>query len=471
MKTKKIFYLLPLIVLSGCATNMIPNDYKVDTPIKFNEKFNFQSSEISQKEKIKKMESWWEQFNNPFLLELIKNAQNNNPSIASSIVNLKNYEKLLVSNNARNTPTISSSLSSLHSGTNVSSNTVSQLGFQTSWELDLLGFNALNIKANELQLDGAKAQWHEARTLVAAEVARSYFNYHFCATNVKILERDYDSIIKQNYITDLNVKAGFESKSSLFLSNAGLAQAKNNLTSGQAQCNIEIKSLVALTDISEDDLITGLNKDKSNIQEISEGNNLGFFLPISIPGELITQRPDVFSSQQNLQAAVLKLATARGESFPKISISGNISTNISSSNLGTSWNIGPLSITLPIFDGGIIKANEAIYNAQYEQAKIEFSSKIRIAIKEVEIALINLNSTEEKNKLNKTSVDGYQKFYKSILAKYEAGLSSLFELEDSRRTYLNSLSFQLSSQKERFNAWIDLYKALGGGFINNGEIK
>lgn len=460
------------VALSGCATQLVPPAYVIKPQERFNETLPV-VSDVSQAERLKKMQQWWGQFNDPVLLELINNAQNNNPSISAAVVNLKTYETLLVGTQAKNIPSVGFnggiSRGALQQSIvpTMAPLTTAQLGLQTSWELDLLGTNQLAIQSGQHLIKGAKATWHEARILVAAEVARSYFNYYFCKASYEITRQDYESRLKQNDTISLNVKAGFETPSALFTSSASLAQSRNNLTAVEAQCKVALKGLVALTAIEETVLSTKLKMEFPSLRQVIEKNSL--YLPISVPGELITQRPDIFNSKQQLEAAALNVGTARAENYPKIAIAGNISKTFVSNTSLSGWSIGPLSISLPIFDGGRIKANENLSLEKYEHAKVDFSAKLRVAIKEVETALVNLAATEEKTKLNQTAVDGYQKSYKATNAKYQAGLTTLFELEDNRRLHLHSLNSQLGNQQERLNAWIDLYKALGGGFQHNQD--
>ena len=137
---------------------------------------------------------------------------------------------------------------------------------------------------------------------------------------------------------------------------------------------------------------------------------------------------------------------------------GAISTN------GNSWSVGPLSITLPIFDGGRVSAGQEFSNEQLEHAKKVFADTLRQSIKEVEVSLLNLSKVDEKSKLVTLSESNYEKLYNSSLKKYEVGLANLYELEDAKISYLNAKNDNVRYKKETLNYWIDLYKAVGGGF-------
>lgn len=449
---------LILVSLSGCSMNsqIIPKNESLSVPPNYSLK-----NIISEQDKKIKDNNWWSQFENDNLLKIIEEAQKNSSTISSALVNIKNYENILLSSKAKIHPNLnfdSSSSMNYSSYSNLSSNM--SIGLTTSWELDLFGRNGLNVDLNNKQIESAKALWHEAQTTVASEAARSYFGYQFCQKSLAILQEDYEARRKQNEITHLRVQAGFEAQTSFYQNEAGLSQSQSNILAQEAQCEIEIKSMVALTGINEKDLRVILSREMKKID--------GLYIPISIPGQLLSQRPDVLNAINNLKISALEIAKAQLDYYPSVSISGNISASLTNSlgysNTDKYWSIGPISIYLPIFDMGLRKANDELLIKKYEQSKIELATTVRNAIKEVEVAMINLSSRNERSILIDRSVENYKKAYEATTDTYRVGLSSLFDLEDTRRNYLNELNGQLDNELEKLNAWINLYKAVGGGF-------
>ena len=89
---------------------------------------------------------------------------------------------------------------------------------------------------------------------------------------------------------------------------------------------------------------------------------------------------------------------------------------------------------------------------------------MRQAVREVEEALINLQSTAARNTDAQTAVDGYRASFSGTEALYKNGLASLVELEDSRRALLTAQTTLASLQQSRNTAWVSLYRAMGGGW-------
>lgn len=470
MSSIKKIMLLGVIAtaLAGCSVNptILIREEAINLPEKFSVKKDLIKNSFSDEEKKSRMKNWWAQFNSPELLEIIEHAQKNSPTIGAAAFNIKNYETILISNKSKTKPNLGLSSSTSrynYTGSNGPYNT-STIGLHTSWELDLFNRNSLETDANKKQIESAKAMWHDAQTLVAAEAARNYFNYQFCKKTLNILREDYEARKRQNDITNLKVKAGFEAEISFYQNEAGLSHSKSTILAQEAQCDTEIKSMVALTAMNEEKLKTLLDKEVLNLEK------LNLYIPVSVPGDLLNQRPDVLTSINNVRIAALYIEKAKSDKLPSISISGDISSNLSISNtlgiskVGNTWSIGPLNINLPIFDGGVIEANQALYESKYEQEKLELATNLRNAIKEVEVAMINLSTSNQRSTLNNKSVENYKKAYDATTETYKAGLASLFNLEDARRDYLSEVNNQLNNELERLNAWINLYKAVGGGF-------
>ncbi len=85
-------------------------------------------------------------------------------------------------------------------------------------------------------------------------------------------------------------------------------------------------------------------------------------------------------------------------------------------------------------------------------------------MREVEDALVQLQSTSARSLDARTAADGFAASFTATEARYRGGLASLFELEDARRSAVQAQSTLIELQRERVAAWIALYRALGGGW-------
>ena len=182
----------------------------------------------------------------------------------------------------------------------------------------------------------------------------------------------------------------------------------------------------------------------------------------------MAQRPDVFSAERDVLVASAQVGSAKAQRYPSLTLSGNVG-GMRYSSLGTetyldTWSFGPLAVNLPLFDGGKRRANVASAEANYVQAVAVYRGKVRQAIREVEEALVNLQSTDVRRQDAVVATAGYAESLAATQARYRQGLASLVELEDARRSALSAQSAELSLVLERNQAWVSRDRALGGGF-------
>ena len=86
------------------------------------------------------------------------------------------------------------------------------------------------------------------------------------------------------------------------------------------------------------------------------------------------------------------------------------------------------------------------------------------AVREAEEALVNLDATNTRTADADAAVKNYQASFDATQARYSSGLASLFELEDSRRTLFTAQTARVTLQRERTEAWVALYRSMGGGW-------
>jgi outer membrane protein, multidrug efflux system len=247
------------------------------------------------------------------------------------------------------------------------------------------------------------------------------------------------------------------------LAQASAADAAQQLKAKQAQCDIGVKELVALTSWDESTLRQQLAESPFKLDSAKD-----FFSIDEIPAHVIAQRPDIDMAGADLVTAVADIKAAQVARIPRITLNGSIgwqrfSTAGFTSN-GETWSLGPLSITLPLFDGGKRKAKLESTEVKYAEQAANYRSKVRVAVKEVETALVNLHSAQNRAPDIEAAIKAYQAAFVATEHKYQAGFVSLIELEEARRNALQAQINQVNVLQARNNAWVSLYRAAGGGW-------
>ncbi|MES2537695.1 MAG: efflux transporter outer membrane subunit [Pseudomonadota bacterium] len=410
------------------------------------------------------LSQWWRQQGDPLLVQLIEAAQAISPTAATASSRIEQARYARVAAGAALLPSVDASASISRSNPQppIPLNTALQGGVQSSWELDLFGGNRANRDAAQARLEGAEAGWHDARVSIAAEVATRYYSLRACDKLAVVTRSDAGSRAHTARLTQLSTEAGFQSPANAALARASAAEAASRATQQRAQCDLDIKALVALSGLPEPEL-------RQKIAEVPGVLPQSAAMAITaLPAGTLTQRPDIFSAQREVAAASADVGSADAERYPRLSLNGSIAaatvrTGGVTANLET-WSIGPLSLTLPLFDGGRRAANADAARARYEEAAALYRASVRQAVREVEEALVNLDSTAARSADAQLAVDGYRTSFFAVEARYEGGLASLFELEEARRSRLVAEITLISLQRDRTAAWIALYRAAGGGW-------
>ncbi|MFZ6657737.1 efflux transporter outer membrane subunit [Undibacterium sp. TJN19] len=424
----------------------------------------WQASLPQQNEKAADLRLWWQAQADATLLELIDAAQAVSPSVAQAWSRIQAARASRVASGAALLPSLDAVVNSsrVKNQPGVPVATVSQAGLQTAWELDLFGGNRATNRAAQADFEGSQALWHDARISVAAEVAQSYFSALSCQQLSDLTAQDAKSRAETARLTDLSAQAGMTASAVAGVTRASAAEGNSRAIQQAAQCDLDIKALVAMTAIPEPELRQKLTAAAATFKNLLPAG------VTSVPAKALNQRPDIYAAEKEVTAASEQTGAAEARRYPRLSLSGSIGT-MRYSTMGTdtnmnTWSVGPLALTLPLFDGGQISANIEAAKARYVAAASNYNSKVRQAVREVEEALVNLQSTDARRLDSELAARAYSEALASTTARYNKGMASLLELEDARRTAFASQSTLVNLQLERNRAWISLYRALGGGW-------
>ena len=407
---------------------------------------------------------WWQSLGDPLLVELIEATEAVSPTLASATSRLLQARAALGNASAANRPTLNASLSAQRGVTSASPTvaTALQSSLDASWEIDLFGANRAAASAADARLQGSGAQWHEARVSVAAETASQYFSWRNCRKLLAVVQSDANSRGETARLSGLSAKAGFTAPAVGALAQASAAEGRARATQQNSQCDSTLKALVALTALPEATLRQRLEA------TTPEGAGMSMPAVASVPAQVLSQRPDLYAAEREVAAASADHGSAQAQRYPRLMLNGsvgtlNYTTQGSSTDLST-WSIGPVSLSLPILDGGRRAANVQAAQARYAEASTLYRAKARQAVREVEDALLSLASTGSQQEDAKAAVTGYAASFNATQARYQAGSASLPELEDARRITLAAQTTLLQLDLQRTQAWIALYRALGGGW-------
>lgn len=408
------------------------------------------------------MRDWWQQFNDPAVAQLIAFAEADSPSLAKAWAGIEKARATLSTARSGGLPSVDGSASLTRSRQQsvpgaATTGTTRSTGLDAAWEIDLFAKVRRNTEAADARADARVADWHDARISLAAEVADTYVRYRACVLLADAYQRELVSTAATEKATAAAVRLGFSALADGALAHASLASASSTLLSQRAQCDLLVKSLVELTG-QEEPALRALLAGGSGIPAPA-----GLAVE-SVPTNALRQRPDLASLERELAASSAEIGVAQADLYPSLSLSGSISVSAAAgASSFTGWSVGP-ALSIPIFDAGRRRAAVDTARAGYQAALAGYRQGLRTAVKEVEQALVNLDSTARRTEEAEQAADGYRRYFRATEANWRAGSESLLTLEEARRSALSAEINVITLQRDRVEHWIALYKAFGGGW-------
>ncbi|MDZ7595530.1 MAG: AdeC/AdeK/OprM family multidrug efflux complex outer membrane factor [Thiobacillus sp.] len=191
-------------------------------------------------------------------------------------------------------------------------------------------------------------------------------------------------------------------------------------------------------------------------------------LPVGVPSEVLTRRPDILQAERSLRAANASIGAARAAFFPSISLTAAAGT--ASSTLGGLfdggsgiWSFMP-QIRIPIFEAGRLRASLDVAEVQRDINVAQYEKAIQSAFREVADALAERATLTEQLDARRALVDATAAGFRLSEARYKGGVDSFLGLLDAQRTLygaeLDLIGVRLSAAANG----VTLYKALGGGW-------
>lgn len=443
------------LLLGACA--LAPPPSKVDAPLP-----GAWQAPLAHNGSVADLSRWWAGHGDALLLALVDASQQASPTVSAAAARIASARAQRTAAGAALLPSLDgfASVNRASQQSAMPSGTTSQLGVQSAWEIDVFGARRAGRNAAQERLLGAGAQWHDARVAVAAETANQYYSLRACEELLKVADQDAVSRRDSARLTSLAADAGFQAPANAALARASAADASNRATQQRAQCDIEVKALVALTAVPEPEL-----RGKLAASRPAEPAPIAI---AALPAHVLAQRPDVYAAERDVAAASFEVGSAQAQRYPRLSLQGMVGlANFRSGGENTeltAWTIGPLALSVPIFDAGTRRANVDAARASYDDAVLRYRATARQAVREVEEALVRLSSTAARTGDAQTALDGYRAAFIAAEDRYKGGFGSLLELEDARRTRLAAENAVIALQRERSAAWIALYRAAGGGW-------
>ena len=188
---------------------------------------------------------------------------------------------------------------------------------------------------------------------------------------------------------------------------------------------------------------------------------------------MLERRPDIRQAEQLLIAANANIGVAKALYFPTISLTGDFGLESTSlSNLFTSaartWSYG-IPVSIPIFTAGRIGGEVKAAEATQQQALYSYQQVILNAFREMEDALIDHSKSGQRLDALNLQLKALRNYVRLARLRFDEGYTSYLEVLDAERSLFNVELLHTASQNTLFRSLIDIYKSMGGGWVEKAE--
>ena len=335
----------------------------------------------------------------------------------------------------------------------------------TSYELDIWG-KVRNQTQQALQnLYSTELTQYSTQVSLVAELANAWLNY---ATDQQLLGLAEETLKSQQASLGLTQKSfdlGAASKITLEQLKSTVASAKVDIATYKRLLKRDKNAL---------DLLVG----KPVSPELLPNKVLDSLLalpkiPVGLPSDLLTQRPDIKAAEHQLLAANANIGVARAAFYPSISLTANAGTasndlsDLFGAGSGT-WSFIP-SVTLPIFNMGRNQAQLDVAKADQQIAVVTYQQKIQQAFREVADALADNEGYQAQLSALDMLLQSRGSTFSLSKARYDKGVDSYLQVLDAQRSWYAAQQQQILGQQALLASQISLYKVVGGGWEKSAQ--
>ncbi|HXB20689.1 MAG TPA: efflux transporter outer membrane subunit [Candidatus Solibacter sp.] len=461
--TKLTTLLLVVLLISGCA--MGPN-YKrpsVNAPGTYRGAMPQEAAQPAAESLGD--QKWWEVFQDEELQKLIRNALLQNYDVRIAATRILEAQAQLGITRADQFPSISAGAAASDQRSprtkfipafNSSANQVNLAFF---WELDFWGKFRRATEAARANLLASQWARQEVISTLVANVATAYFQLRELDLELEISKSTLVSRQDSLKLTQLLADRGATSL-------LDVRQAEQLVFTAAEQ----VPDLERRIEQQENFISTLLGQ---NPGAVARGRKLteqphAPEVPAGLTSSLLERRPDIRQAEQQLIAFNARIGVAKAAYFPQITLTADAGyqssalTSLFSGPVGL-WSFGG-ALTQPIFEGGRLRNNVRLTEAQKQEAVLAYQQTIQAAFREVSDGLVEYSKDQEFRAQQELLTTSAQDAAHLSDIRYKGGAASYLEVLTNQTNYFSAELNLAQARRNELLALVRLYKALGGGW-------
>ncbi|QBR03201.1 efflux transporter outer membrane subunit [Paraburkholderia pallida] len=336
-----------------------------------------------------------------------------------------------------------------------------QMGFDSSWELDIWGGARRGVEAASALSDASYEDRNAVLLSARAELARDYIELRDTQSLLNIAKQNLEIARDTTKLTQIRERDGVTTDLDVANASAQAASIESLIPTLESQCETTINAMGVLLGEEPGAL-------KPMLSEPHDVPDLPRQVPIGFPSELVQRRPDIRRAEAQLHAATASIGVAKADFYPRISLNGSAGFQSLQLSSLASWASGQFvfgpSITMPIFEGGRLKGTLQLREAQQQEAAIVYKRTVLEAWREVDDALVAYDAEQLRSIKLKEVVGLNQRALAVAQQRYKSGALDYLDVLNVQKQLLEGESNLEQSQASAAANLITLCKALGGGW-------
>jgi NodT family efflux transporter outer membrane factor (OMF) lipoprotein len=336
-----------------------------------------------------------------------------------------------------------------------------QYGLDASWELDLWGKVRRQVESADAAINASQEAQRDALLSSLAEVARDYIDLRGAQLRERIAEENLKSSQDALKLTQERASGGLTTD--LDVANAA-AQVRTTAAEIPPIQQDQDRLINALS------LLLGEppNALRSDLEQAKPVPPVPPRVPVGVPAELARRRPDIRQAEAQLHEATANIGIAVANFYPSVTLGGSVGIQgLQAANLWTlnsrQFGLGP-SISIPIFEGGQLKANLQLTEATQQEAAVNYQRTVLRAWHDVDNALTAYEDTQRRRDQLVLAVAQNQRALGLATDRYQQGVADFLEVLDAQTRLLSNQQQLAIATTNVSDNLVALYKALGGGW-------
>jgi NodT family efflux transporter outer membrane factor (OMF) lipoprotein len=421
---------------------------------------------------------WWTLFQSAQLDDLIARALKASPTIAAAQASLAVARENMLAARGSLFPSIGIDASASRNETSTASLSPVAANNQriyslytgeltVSYSFDAFGLNRRMIESAAAQADNQRFELEAAYLTLSSNVVAAAINVASLRGQIDAQQKAIEANVELLHVLEREAALGEIAQADVLQQQAVLAQARAALPPLQKQVALQRNALTALV---------GGFPNESTAEDFDLARvHLPDDLPVSLPSQLVEQRPDILAAAAALHAASAQVGVAIASRLPQISLSAALGTSPNAlANAFTPYNqffslVG--NVAQPIFQGGTLLHHQRAAQAAFDQAAAQYRSTVINAFQNVADVMESIQADARTLQAAVEAQEAASKSLEVVTQRLHAGEATYLSVLIAQQAYETTRVAAIQARAARLADTVALFQAIGGGWWNRSNVR